>query len=168
MNFVTFESLIRSIEASVVKSTEVLETHHIQRLLDYFEPDGTPKTVTLTLEGKKIKVPVFTLVNHQSLAIDELEMEFRTRLCDFEFVDKEPHLVCDIKKQDPNNPDSFANVRIKFKINDKPESVSRICDDLLKDFKYQEENTEPDPSNITTITAPPSGVPPVSEYEDRL
>jgi len=165
MNFVTFESLIRSIEASVVKSTEVLETHHVQRLLEYFNPDGTAKTVSLVLEGKKINVPVFTLVNHQSLAIDELEMEFRTRLCDFEFVNNDPHLVCDIKKQDPNNPDSFANVRIKFKINDKPEAVSRICDDLLKDFKYQEEYPSDD---MTTIAPAPSGVPPVSKYEDRL
>jgi len=165
MNFVTFESLIRSIEASVVKSTEVLETHHVQRLLEYFNEDGTPKTVKLTLDGKKMTIPIFTLVNHQSLCIDELEMEFKTRLCDFEFVDKDPHLVVDIKKQD-SNPDSFANVRVKFKINDKPEAVSRICDDLLKDFRPHED--EPTPDNMTTITAPPSGIPPVSKYDDRL
>ena len=84
MNVISLQTLIKTIKSSIIRSTKVLEQHHLTRLNDYFNEDGTPKTVELVLDGKKCQVPAFTLVNHQTLTIDGLEMEFKARLFDYE------------------------------------------------------------------------------------
>lgn len=151
MKSVSLENLIRSIKLSIVRSTDILEKSHIQKLSDYFNDDGTPVCRTLNLNGKETSIPLYTLVNHQTLALDELEMSFKTKIYDTEDdknTDEKYGLVHQIKKN-PLNPfmtkdiqvdmrktkedaAGFAEVKLKFKITDKPEEVSRIEDSLIQ------------------------------------
>ena len=82
MKSVSLETLIKSIKLSIVKSTEILEKSHIQKLSEYFNADGTPICKTLNLNGKETNIPLYTLVNHQTMALDELEMSFKAKLFD--------------------------------------------------------------------------------------
>ena len=74
MKSVSLENLIKSIKLSIVKSTDILEKSHIQKLSEYFNADGTPICKTLSFNGKETSIPLYTLVNNQTLALDELEM----------------------------------------------------------------------------------------------
>jgi hypothetical protein len=135
MNVISLQTLIRTIKSSIVRSTQVLEDHHLRRLSEYFNEDGTPETVELELDGKKCQVPAFTLVNHQSLSIEGLEMEFKARLFDYD-VPKDTSCDCevlvDVKKPKDDNPDEFAHIKISFKQTDSPEALQRINDQLLQ------------------------------------
>ena len=153
MKSVSLENLIRSIKLSIVKSTDILEKSHIQKLSEYFNEDGTPVCKTLKINIKDVSVPLYTLLNHQTLALDEMEMSFKAKIFDSQ-ENKETSekygLVEQIKKN-PYNPFNtndiqvdmrktkedaagFAEVRIKFKVTDKPEEVSRIEDLLIQDI----------------------------------
>lgn len=153
MKSVSLESLIKSIKLSIVKSTDILEKSHIQKLADYFNADGTPICKTLNLNGKETNIPLYTLINHQTLALDELEMSFKAKL--FNSSDEsetgDKYDLVNKTKKNPFNPfpnkdiqvdmrkskedaAGFAEVRLKFKITDKPEEVSRIEDLLIQNI----------------------------------
>ena len=145
MKSVSLENLIRSIKLSIVKSTDILEKSHIQKLSEYFNEDGTPVCKTLKINNKDVSIPLYTLLNHQTLALDEMEMSFKAKIFDSQ-ENKETSekygLVEQIKKNDiqvdmrktKEDAAGFAKVRIKFKITDKPEEVSRIEDLLIQDI----------------------------------
>jgi hypothetical protein len=153
MKSVSLESLIKSIKLSIVKSTDILEKSHIQKISEYFNDDGTPICRTLNLNGKETQVPLYTLVNHQTLALDELEMSFKAKIYDSDEeknTEEKYGLVHQIKKN-PLNPfihkdiqvdmrktkedaAGFAEVKLKFKITDKPEEVCRIEDQLIQNI----------------------------------
>ena len=153
MKSVSLESLIKSIKLSIVKSTDILEKSHIQKLADYFNADGTPICKTLNLNGKETNIPLYTLINHQTLALDELEMSFKAKLFDSsdESETGDKYDLVNKTKKNPFNPfpskdiqvdmrkskedaAGFAEVRLKFKITDKPEEVSRIEDLLIQNI----------------------------------
>ena len=135
MNVISLQTLIKTIKSSIIRSTKVLEQHHLTRINDYFNEDGTPKTIELVLDGKKCQVPAFTMVNHQSLNIDTLDMEFKARLYDYELPKKDCEdceVLVDVKKPKDDNPDEFAHIKISFKQSSSPESLQRINDQLLQ------------------------------------
>lgn len=149
MRAVTLENLIKSIKGSIVKSTEILEKSHIQKLSEYFNDDGTPICKTLNFNDKQLEVPLYTLVNHQTLTLDELEMSFKAKIYDsdqekinqnkknqFNPFDTLPHkdIQVDMRKTKVDDA-GFAEVKLKFKVTDKPEEVSRIEDELIQNIK---------------------------------
>ena len=156
MKSVSLETLIKSIKLSIVKSTEILEKSHIQKLSEYFNADGTPICKTLNLNGKETNIPLYTLVNHQTMALDELEMSFKAKLFDstdnndssdkYDLVNKtkknpfNPFIGKDIQvdmRKAKEDAAGFAEVKLKFKVTDKPEEVSRIEDLLIQDITHK-------------------------------
>ena len=153
MKSVSLENLIKSIKLSIVKSTDILEKSHIQKLSEYFNADGTPICKTLSFNGKETSIPLYTLINHQTLVLDELEMSFKAKLFDSneESETSDKYDLVNKTKKNPFNPfqgkdiqvdmrkakedaAGFAEVRLKFKITEKPEEVSRIEDLLIQDI----------------------------------
>ena len=134
MNVISLQTLIKTIKSSIVRSTEVLENHHLKRLSEYFNEDGTPKIVELVVDGKKCQVPAFTLVNHQSLSIEGLEIEFKAKLYDYEVTEDKDcncEVLVDVKKP-VETQEEFAHIKIKFKSTESPEALSRVNDALLQ------------------------------------
>ena len=147
MKSVSLENLIRSIKLSIVKSTDILEKSHIQKLSEYFNEDGTPVCKTLKINNKDVSIPLYTLLNHQTLALDEMEMSFKAKIFDsqenketsekhglVEQIKKNPYDIQVDMRKTKEDAAGFAEVRIKFKITDKPEEVSRIEDLLIQDI----------------------------------
>lgn len=119
------ENLFDALYSAVVSAQKSVENDYINKLQsDYFEGDK-PKTVTLQLGEKKIEVPKFCLVPHNSLKISEVDIAFEVNL---NHDNKKGSLGCLGKLR---NGKQMANVQIKFKEADSPEGLCRINDNLV-------------------------------------
>ena len=153
MSAVTFEDLIKSLKSAVINASKVLETSNINSIHDYFNDDGTPKTLPIKVGDKTSQVPLYTLINQQNLNISELEISFQTKL----FSDRmsgsndvsgsmdddsgtppvsgsNGSLLCDIHSPQQCQDGGYANIKMTFKMGDKPEAVSRINDMLIQQY----------------------------------
>jgi hypothetical protein len=151
------QALFQAIHRSVVKATRVAQDASLKSLQkDYFtevhdesgKPTGTlkPKTVVMTLphqEGPEIKkipyeVPLFALVKHQAMTIDELEMDFEVELHGLEQLqvddDEDETVLSASTSGGAFSRKTIAKVRMKFKGDDPPEGVLRLNDKVLKIF----------------------------------
>lgn len=156
MSAVTLEDLIKSLKSAVINASKVLEQSNINSIHNYFDADGTPKTLPIKVGDKTSQVPLYTLINQQNLNISELEISFQTKLFgdrmsgsnafsgsaddgDGGSVTPLPsgsngNLFCDIHDPSKFQDGGYANIKMTFKMGDKPESVSRINDMLIQQY----------------------------------
>jgi|TARA_R110000737_G_C14361597_1_gene447052 hypothetical protein len=121
----TVQNIFDSLYSAVVMAQKNVEGNHLNKIRDdYFEKDGSPKMVAMTLSDKKIEVPLFTLVSHNGLKISDVEIEFELALDH----DKDG-AVGDLGKV---RDGKMANIKIKFTGTDKAEGLARIGDNLTK------------------------------------
>lgn len=151
MSAVTFEDLITSLKSAVINASKVLETSNINSIHDYFDADGTPKTLPIKFGDKTSQVPLYTLINQQNLNISELEISFQTKLFNPRMSGSNDSsgsmdngtatpplsgssIYCDIHDPCKTQDGGYANIKMTFKMGDKPESVSRINDMLIQTY----------------------------------
>ena len=119
------QDIFNSLYSAVVTAQKDVEGSHLtNRILDYFNKDGAPKMANLVLSGKKVEIPLFSLVQHHGLKISEVEIEFEIAL---DHDNKEA--VGDLGKLRNNK---MANIKIKFTGTEKAEGLARIGDNLTK------------------------------------
>ena len=100
------QALLEALHQAVSKATNVAKESSLEGLREYFyevyDEEGKttgvwkPKTISLALpcvEGSDIKtvtydVPLYSLVNHQSMTIEELKMDFEVELLGLNNLDK--------------------------------------------------------------------------------
>jgi hypothetical protein len=133
----TFSDFIKGLQYSINTAQEIIESHNIQTLNKFFDKNGVAKTQILKIdEDNEIRVPLISIVNHNNLSIDELEVEFEANLLgidvnsfktnDFDTINQEierTKFYIDFVK---NSRDSQMKVKIKFKSDDNPEGMERI------------------------------------------
>ncbi len=147
MSAVTLEDLIKSLKSAVVNASKVLETTNINTIHDYFNDDGTPKTLPIKVGDKTSQIPLYTLINSQNLNISELEISFQTKLFSDRMTNESGSLAadvsgssdtsglyCDIHDPNKSQDTGSATIKMTFKMGDKPESVSRINDMLIQGY----------------------------------
>ena len=152
MSAVTLEDLIKSLKSAVINASKVLETTNINTIHDYFNDDGTPKTLPIKIGDKTTQVPLYTLINSQNLNISELEISFQTKLFndvgnnvsgssyfsgsidDISGSIDTGGLYCDIRDPKQSQDAGSATIKMVFKMGDKPESVSRINTMLIQGY----------------------------------
>jgi hypothetical protein len=132
--------LFKSLHASVEEATDVSRCAANRWIEQFFtvDEDGkyTPKYVTMVMPvmvgGKmvenEIRIPMYTLANHQSLKIDELEIDFCVNLEDLQDKETIAHSFGLFKKQSDNR----AKIRISFKSGEPAEGIMKINDSLVK------------------------------------
>lgn len=139
----TFSDIIRGMQYAVNTAHEMLETYHIDVLNKYFDDNGFPKTKQIRIDAnKKIDIPLISLINQNSLAIDELEVEFRAHINEVEIKEtqledtrnriKLDRTAFEMNFTPSEREDNVVNIRIKFKSTQQPEGVSRITDEFNK------------------------------------
>ena len=151
------QSLFQAIHRAVVKATRVAQDASLKSLQkDYFtevhdesgKPTGVlkPKTITMTLphqEGPEVKkipyeVPVFALVKHQAMTIDELEMDFEVELHGLDQLqledDSDETVLSASTSGGAFSRKTIAKVKMKFRGEEPPEGVMRLNDKVLKTF----------------------------------
>jgi hypothetical protein len=144
------EELLGGLLEAAMVAQGISEKQHINSLANYFD-NGVPKTVDFKVGDKTITVPLYILADHSSIGLDELDIEFETRLV---FGDsKDP--VSQVKRSilglfkkkgyehnlrgieidsgaTRNNNSGMAKIKVKFKSDDKPEAVSRLVDQYIQ------------------------------------
>ena len=119
------QDIFNSLYSAVVTAQKSVEGNHLAKIReDYFDEEGAPKMISLVLSGKKVEVPLFTLVQHHGLTISDVEIEFELDLNH----DKD-EAVGDLGKR---RGSKMAQVTIKFTGTEKPEGLARIGDNLTK------------------------------------
>ena len=75
------QDIFNSLYSAVVTAQKSVEGNHLTKIReDYFDEEGAPKMIALVLSGKKVEVPLFTLVQHHGLTISDVEIEFELDL----------------------------------------------------------------------------------------
>jgi len=119
------QDIFNSLYSAVVTAQKTVEGNHLTKIRDdYFNKNGSPKMVAMVLSGKKIEVPLFTLVSHNGLKISDVEIDFEIAL-----DHDKSEAVGDLGKV---RDGKMANVKIKFTGTDKAEGLARIGDNLTK------------------------------------
>ena len=145
------DSLFQAIQRSVMQATKVAQASSIRSMQrDYFEvvvdEEGKetgelrPKTVKLllphheddTIVNRAFDVPLYSLVNHQTMAVSELDMEFEIELHGFGGDDESPLEASTDGGSGERR--KVAKIRMKFNGVESPEGVMRINDKILKTF----------------------------------
>ena len=138
------DGIFQSIYSAVVESQNTIEQHYLGEVLeDYLEEDGSPKMVIAKLPGadgilQEVHIPAITLVPHQGILIDEVEVEMKVKLSDSaDEKDSKAKKQSKIRKiiTDFSNREGgkeLATIRVKFKGSDPPEGLARIKDNLIK------------------------------------
>ncbi len=144
MGAVTLEDLITSLKTSIINASKVLETSNLNTIQNYFNDDGTPKTMPIKIGDKTSDVPIYTLLNQQNLNISELEISFQTKLFGERTSSGDTtgsvsgsaasNIYCDIHDPNKSQDGGYANIKMTFKMGDKPEAVSRINDQLIQKY----------------------------------
>ena len=113
---------------------------------DYFWKDGQPKVMPCKLPGpdgklKEYQIPLITLVPHQNLAIDTVQIEMQVRLSPH--TDTKSMRTANTSKigrirkfftdhSKSGGQSELANIKIKFRGKKPPEGIARIKDQMLK------------------------------------
>ena len=138
------DDIFQSIYSSVVEAQNTIESHYLGEIVeDYFEKDGSPKMIRVKMPGKEgklqeIHVPAISLVPHQGILIDEVEVEMKVKLSGSEEEKdskgqkqgKLKKIITDFSNRDGGK--ELATISVKFKGKEPPEGLARIKDNLIK------------------------------------
>lgn len=146
------EELVGGLLEAAMVSQGISQRQHINALRNYFNEDGTPKTTSFNIGGRDMVVPLYILADHSSIGLDELDIEFSCRLIfgnDVKEVSNlkksilglfrkkgYEHNIKGIEVDSGYNPTEtgMAKIRVKFKADEKPEAVSRLVDEYIKNL----------------------------------
>ncbi len=133
----TFNQLVKSLYRSTMLAQSKVEELHIRNFIEkYFDEEGKPNYVTLTLpnnddDGGKsgdVDVPLLTLSHNTHLNIKELEVQFEVELGHFEDIDDD-EISAKVTSVDGRK---MANIKLKLDAGDPPEGVARLRQQLNK------------------------------------
>ena len=138
------DDIFQSIYSSVVEAQNTIESHYLGEIVDdYFEKDGTPKVIIVKLPGqdgklKDVHIPAISLVPHQGILIDEVEVEMKVKLSGSEEEKdskgqkqgKVKKIITDFSNREGGK--ELATIRVKFRGEKPPEGLARIKDNLIK------------------------------------
>lgn len=144
----SFDDIIKGFQYAVNSAQEMLATQQLEMFLNYFNPDGKPKTQTIvTPMNQEVQIPLVTLIPQQTLAIDEVSINFTTRINRVTTQSLQGTMLqgsnapsvehvgleMDISSTKANSGD-LVRVSIKFKSVPQTEGVARIIDEQNKRF----------------------------------
>ncbi|MFV0420046.1 MAG: DUF2589 domain-containing protein [Dysgonomonas sp.] len=144
----SFDDIIKGFQYAVNSAQEMLATQQLEMFLKYFESDGKPITQTIvTPMNQEVQIPLVTLVPQHTLAIDEVSINFTTRINRVSAQSLQGTILqgsntpsvehvgleMDISSTKANSGD-LVRVSIKFKSVQQPEGVARIIDEQNKRF----------------------------------
>lgn len=138
MNEQTISDIIRGMQHAVNTAEDMLTAHQVEKLVDSFNSDGTPKMYYIILpDGRRVDIPVACLSPSTNLSISELELEFSVKVdgtftkgegkderssYSVSFVGTDRKSLFGRKRKDR---DGTIRIRMKFKEKDEPEAVAR-------------------------------------------
>ncbi len=160
----TLSDVIRGIQYCVNTASEISEAHYLSQLSDYFDEDGSPVMFTYrNSSGEIVEIPVFTLMNHTELLLDEINIKtsLPVKYAGMKKTELDGKAIEDFEvSRSTFYLDSLATsakgkagemeIEMRFKAGGRPEAVSRIVDQLMNtgvvhtpEEKWETENSQP-------------------------
>lgn len=141
----TLSDVIRGMQYCVNTAAEITEQHYLSQLSEYFDEDGNPVMFTYrNHRGEIVEIPVFTLMNHNELLLNEINIKMNlpvkysevkkqeieeTAIEDFT-VSRSAFYLADLSTSSKGKHGDIE-IEMKFKAGERPEAVSRIVDELM-------------------------------------
>ena len=143
------EELVSGLLEAALVAQNISERQHNNSLRKYLDDNGVPKTTTLKVGEKDLKIPLYILADHSSIGLDKLEIDFDARLVfgdddtavsklkkSLLGVFKKPNFEHNIKDIQVDsgfslNSAGTAKIKVTFKADQKPEMVSRLVDSYI-------------------------------------
>jgi len=139
------EELVSGLLEAALVAQSISERQHINAVRNYFDEDGTPKTISFKVGERDLVVPLYVLADHSSIGLSELDIDFEAKLV---FGGNEPSAIkksllglfkkkgykehnikgIEVDSGYSNSSSGRAKIKVKFKADQKPEAVSRLID----------------------------------------
>jgi len=137
---ITLAGIFNGLQCAVNSAQEMLRSQQLQVLDGYFETNGKALTKEIkTIHGETLKVPLVSLIRHNALLLDEVEISFSANVDETEMclmsgsangtgVDAVNYNV----SFSPTKKENQMLVKVKFKASQPTEGFSRTVDEFDK------------------------------------
>jgi len=129
------QHLFQAIFEAGVQANKLIEKRSLEFFKKlYLDDEGKPRTTKINDQ----EIANMVLVNHQSLTIEELEIEFEIALGGLQQGDEDEEEVnreVSVDVAGNHSGRKMASCRIKFKGGDPPEGIASITTSLVKQIK---------------------------------
>lgn len=135
--------ILKGLQDAVNGVQEMLQVQQVQNLKRFWqETDGSPVCQKVKIGDKEIEVPLVSLVSHNRLEMEEVEVTFKTRIADVESHSIVNRLngknsvtyaglqveLNDLKATDPD----MIDITVRFKLKEDSEGTNRLARDYNK------------------------------------
>lgn len=142
----TLSDVIRGLQYCVNTAAEITEEHYLSQLKEYFDEDGNPIMFQYKNSNDEIvEIPIFTLMNHAELILNEISIKMdlpikysalkttkiEDKSIDDFYVSRSAFYLDDLSTNSKGGRGGTMEIEMKFKSGERPESVSRIVDQLM-------------------------------------
>lgn len=140
---VAFSDILRGLQQAINSAQDILQAQQVRNVQGFFGSDGKPVSQTIRVGEKQVEVPLMTVVPHNNLVMDDVEIKFKTKVGAVS-ADTSPglrsasggeltsaNLQMQMEGVSANDSD-VMEVTIRFKAKETPEGMSRILDEYNK------------------------------------
>lgn len=135
--------ILKGLQDAVNGVQEMLQAQQVQNLKRFWqETDGSPVCQKVKIGNKEIDVPLVSLVSHNHLEMDYVEVMFKARIADVESHSVVNRLngkhsvsyaglqmeLDDLKATDPD----MIDITVRFKLKDDMEGVNQLAHECNK------------------------------------
>ena len=149
----SFSDIMNGLQYAVNCAQDTLQNHQIQNLTrllkEQMQITQIRSNQKIMVGDKTIDIPLIALISHHYLAMDNVQIKFKAKVGSVESQIPENNLLlssphrANLQMQMSNikpDTDDIMEVCVNFKVQETPESISRIIDDFVKisnNFKIQ-------------------------------
>lgn len=149
----SFTDIMNGLQYAVNSAQEILQNHQIQsltRLFDAANGENGRQFVSqkIRLGDRIVDVPLIALISHHYLAMDNVEIKFKAKVGSVESQEVTRNSLADGLLMSSRNQanlqmqmsgikpeaDDVMEVTVNFKVQETPESISRIVDEFVKNI----------------------------------
>ena len=132
----SFSDIMNGLQYAVNCAQDTLQNHQIQNA-------NTFQSKKIMVGDKTIDIPLIALISHHYLAMDNVQIKFKAKVGSVESQIPENNLLlsspqrANLQMQMSNikpDADDVMEVCVNFKVQETPESISRIIDDFVKNI----------------------------------
>lgn len=138
-----FSDILKGLHNAVNSAQEMLQAQQVQGLLKFWSAnDGNPLTQKVKIGERELDVPLMSLVSHNHLEMDDVEIKFKARIGDVashsladRLNDNNALTHSDLQMEMEGikaTDDDVMEITIRFKQKETPEGVARLTDEYNK------------------------------------
>ena len=144
----SFSDIMNGLQYAVNCAQDTLQSHQIQNLTKLLTEDkkgvNSFHYEKIQVGDKVVNIPLIALVSHHYLAMDNVQISFKAKVGSVTSqvsandrallsIPDRANLQMQMSNIKPEEND-VMEVSVNFKVQDTPESISRIIDDFVKDI----------------------------------